>query len=597
MQSKQEPGATRKSRFLFLFFLGGLLCGESFEGSLSAGGQPSGELEVPAGVRVLKDLVYREVEGKRLHLDLYLPEEGERPLPLVIWVHGGGWRAGSKERPPAVGLTARGYALASLQYRLSSESKFPAQIEDCKAAVRWLRAHAGEYGLDPDRFGAWGSSAGGHLVALLGTAGEVPEWEKGEYLEFSSRVQAVCDFFGPTDFLKMDAAGSRIRHADPDSPESQLIGGPIEAYPERVARANPIRYVDLVDPPFLIVHGDQDELVPLHQSELLYQALREAEVPVVLQVLRGAGHGGTGFRLPGVQERVEALFDRHLKGGAGVSLSFSSRLDSYVFKKTPQGELGIHVHFPAGWTPQDRRPAVVFFFGGGWRAGNINQFLDQADYLAWRGMVAARADYRVRSRHGTAPQDCVEDGKSAIRWLRRNASRLGIDPSRIAAAGGSAGGHVALASFTTSGLEAEGEETSISSRPNLLVLFNPVFDVTVPGRLERVGSAPLARRISPLYHLTSDLPPSLLLFGDEDPLLEEGRRFVERARELGIETVLYIAEGQRHGFLNRSPWKEATLHLADTFLVRHGYLSGPVSFSPPPEAVLQKSGESPGRRK
>jgi hypothetical protein len=155
-----------------------------------------------AGVKSHRDLVYVEGGHERHKLDLYLPEKADGPLPLIIWVHGGGWQNGSKDGCPPLrgGYIERGYAVASINYRLSGHAVFPAQIEDCKAAIRWLRAHAKEYGLDAKRFGVWGSSAGGHLVALLGTSGDVKEFDVGANLDQSSRVQAVCDYYGPTDF-------------------------------------------------------------------------------------------------------------------------------------------------------------------------------------------------------------------------------------------------------------------------------------------------------------------------------------------------------------------------------------------------------------
>ena len=186
-----------------------------------------------------------------------------------------------------------GYAVASINYRLSHEAIFPAQIHDCKGAVRWLRAHAGEYGLDPARVGAWGDSAGGHLVALLGTSGDVAELEGtvGGNGEQSSRVQAVCDWFGPTDMLQIGGFPSDIDHNGPDSPEARLFGGPIHEKRDLVTQANPITYIRADAPPFLIVHGDRDPIVPLHQSELLADALRAAGVPVRLITVAGAGHG------------------------------------------------------------------------------------------------------------------------------------------------------------------------------------------------------------------------------------------------------------------------------------------------------------------
>jgi acetyl esterase/lipase len=206
-----------------------------------------------------------------------------------------------------------GYAIASINYRLSQHALFPAQIEDCKAAVRWLRAHAAQYGLDAARFGAWGPSAGGHLVAMLGTTGNVAELDVGEHLEASSRVQAVVDYFGPTDFLQMDAhrmPKGKV-HDAADSPESELVGGPIQENADRVAAANPITYVSPDAPPFLIVHGELDPLVPHHQSELLVAALKRAGVPVTFYTVVGAGHGG--FTDPAVPEMTRAFLAQHLK--------------------------------------------------------------------------------------------------------------------------------------------------------------------------------------------------------------------------------------------------------------------------------------------
>ncbi len=189
--------------------------------------QPQRRITLPPGVKALKDLEYGKASGRAMLLDLYLPEKGDKPVPLIIWIHGGAWMGGSKDGSgPALRFTANGYAVAHIGYRLSQEAKFPAQIYDCKAAVRWLRANATKYNLDPNKFVAWGSSAGGHLVTLLGTSGGVAELEGNDNdLKESSRVQAVVDWFGPTDFLRIGDAESDLHHNGPDSPESKLIGG------------------------------------------------------------------------------------------------------------------------------------------------------------------------------------------------------------------------------------------------------------------------------------------------------------------------------------------------------------------------------------
>jgi len=267
---------------------------------------------LPAGVVVHRDLAYVSGGHPRQVLDLYLPDLGPA-TPLIVWVHGGAFRIGSKEDRVPFEMLEQGYAIASLNYRLSQHALFPAQIEDCKAAVRWLRAHADTYGLDPSRFASWGESAGGHLAAMLGTASHERSFEVGEHLEHSSRVQAVLDFFGPTDFLQMDAhrLPEGMVHDMAESPESELVGGPIQERPAEVARANPVTYVTPEAPPFLIVHGDRDPLVPYHQSTLLAAALEAAGVPMTFSTVVGAGHGG--FDDPQIPILVHEFLAVHLR--------------------------------------------------------------------------------------------------------------------------------------------------------------------------------------------------------------------------------------------------------------------------------------------
>ena len=270
---------------------------------------------IPNGVTVYRDLAYVSGGHERQKLDLYLPVQGEN-RPLIIWIHGGAFRMGSKEGNQYDQLPfsylAEGYALASINYRLSQHAIFPAQIEDCKAAVRYLRAHASQYNLDPARFVAWGPSAGGHLSAMLGTAGHVNEFEVGEHLDVSSQVQAVVDYYGPTDFLQMDAQRlpDGMVHDPADSPESQLVGGAIQEHPEKVARANPITYVTKDVPPFLIVHGNNDPLVPYHQSVLLVEALQKVGADVTFYTVEGGGHGR--FTDPYVPELTKTFLTKHI---------------------------------------------------------------------------------------------------------------------------------------------------------------------------------------------------------------------------------------------------------------------------------------------
>ena len=274
-----------------------------------------GPARLPEGVQSHRDLAYVDNGHERHKLDLYLPKQAKGPLPLLIWVHGGGWQNGSKDGCPPLhaGYVERGYAVASLNYRLSGHAVFPAQIEDCKAAIRWLRAHADKFGLDPQRFGVWGSSAGGHLVALLGTSGEVKAFDVGAHLDQSSAVQAVCDYYGPTDFVAFVTTKGYESHAAANAPEAKLLGGTLEEKRELATQANPITHVSAGDPPFLIVHGDRDPVVPLNQSELLFEALKKAGVSVHFHTIEGAAHGGAGFSGPAIDTLVADFFAARLQ--------------------------------------------------------------------------------------------------------------------------------------------------------------------------------------------------------------------------------------------------------------------------------------------
>ena len=259
------------------------------------------------GAQIDRDIIYEKVGERSLPLDLDRPSGTDGVTPLVIWIHGGGWRGGSKKSPgPAAEMLKRGYAVASVEYRLSGEAIFPAAIEDCKAAVSFLRLNADKYNLDPKKFGVWGSSAGGHLVALLGTTNDVKLFDTHPVTKkASSAVQAVCDWFGPTDFLRMNDFKGSIDHDGANSPESLFIGGPIQANEAKSQRANPIHYVTASDPPMLLMHGDKDALVPYNQSELLYEALQKAGVKSTIYKVKNGGHG---FR--GADESREDLIDR-----------------------------------------------------------------------------------------------------------------------------------------------------------------------------------------------------------------------------------------------------------------------------------------------
>jgi acetyl esterase/lipase len=274
--------------------------------------------DAAGGVKSELGIPYVENGHDRQVLDLYLPDRPtEEAWPLVIWIHGGAWLGGDRAHPQVMYLVHEGFAVASIDYRLSQDAIWPAQIFDCKAAVRYLRANAAKYHLDADHFGVGGDSAGGHLAAVIGTSGDVKELEGNlGNLGTSSRVQAVLDLFGPTDLLmvgKQSGPDSFIRHDAPDSPESRLLGGAVQEKHELARTANPLTYIDRDDPPFLIMHGDADRVVPLGQSTLLAKALIDAGVEEMMKTVHGAGHEGPAFHTPENRRIVTEYFSQKLK--------------------------------------------------------------------------------------------------------------------------------------------------------------------------------------------------------------------------------------------------------------------------------------------
>ncbi len=557
----------------------------------------SREVQLPAGAKVERDIVYARVGDRKLLLDLYLPAKGSAPLPVIVWIHGGGWRSGSKgsggrARP----MLDRGYAVVDVSYRLSGEAIFPAQVEDCKAAVRWVRANAAKYGLDPDRIGAWGGSAGGHLVAFLGTAGDVKEFDTEANAEYSSRVQAVCDWFGPTDFLQMDKhslEGSRLIHDAPESPESRLVGGPIQDEPYRslAGKANPITYVTKDDPPFLIMHGDKDMSVPLHQSELLYDVLKKAGVDATLRVVKGAGHGLRGGEESSEKlfEIVADFFDKHLKTRKPRA---DSRSRSQA-RSRPQLRPPTYADVKYGPYERDKldfyqaesdkpTPVVVYIHGGGFRGGSKNSLnAGTLQELLDAGISVAAVEYRLIS---DKPLPAAHhDSLRALQFVRSKASQWNIDKERVGAFGGSAGAQICMwlafhdemadpsssdpvrrESSRLSCVATNGGQTTMDF--DWWMRWIPGYDKPHRDRTETFGDITeeelrnVLKDISALSLVTADDPPIFMSYGmrpdapvPDDPSRAQGWKvhhvmfgvkLKEKMDELGVEADLKYPDAQ-----------------------------------------------------
>lgn len=271
------------------------------------------------GVDVERDIEYGKGSDVSLKLDLFRPkEQSKEPLPAVIWIHGGGWRAGDKRNEEnAILLAKAGYVAASINYRLSDVAPFPAAVEDCKCAVRWLRANAKKYGVDPEKIGVWGGSAGGHLALMVAVADDSAGLEgKGGNEKVSSRVAAACSWFGPAEFT-VEWKNANVESA---SVLRLFLGGTRDEKPEAYKLASPVTHVSKDDPPILMIHGDKDKVVPFSQSEIMLAKLKEAGVEATLVTVKNGGHGfrptGDGKIEPSLDEirrTTVEFFDKRLK--------------------------------------------------------------------------------------------------------------------------------------------------------------------------------------------------------------------------------------------------------------------------------------------
>ena len=288
------------------------------------------------------------------------------------------------------------------------------------------------------------------------------------------------------------------------------------------------------------------------------------------------------------QEKPKAKNGAKAKATQAADAPLPEGVKEFTYKQTPQGDLKLLVHYPPDWKATDKCPAILFFFGGGWKNGTPAQFLNQATYLATRGVVAVRADYRVQSRQQTTPESAVEDAKSAVRWVRLRAAELGVDPQRIVASGGSAGGHLAACTGMTDAFEAKNEDAKVSSRPNAMVLFNPALDMAAldvakqwpEGKGNGKEIVPL---IDPARFIKSGVVPTVIFFGTADRMLDHARAFADKSKALGNRCEVFTASEQPHGFFNRAPWQDVTLRQTDVFLTSLGYLKGDPTVKTPSE--------------
>ena len=538
------------------------------------------------GLHYEMGLVYGKADGKDLLMDCIYPKGIPEPLPCVLWIHGGGWashdltRVYRPERQMAE-LAKLGFVCASIDYRLSDEAVFPAQLEDCKCAVRYLRAHAEELHIDPKHIASWGESAGGHLAAMLAVTNDMEEFEgSGGWSEMSSNVQAAVAWYPPCDLPALQHYYGK--EADIIA---KLVGVPIDdaSFEKKAWYASPACYVSRKLPPMLLMHGDRDSLVPHAQSEDFCKSARAAGNPVRLITVHDQGHGF--FDGQEYAHAIENFFFQHLKGvdrarelmkGEGGHVVWEPPFDwaaadirylpDQVFA-TPQG-----IELKADWflpkKAQHPMPVVVWFHGGGWRSEELNRRYRPDHILAAlcrRGFACVSADYRLLQQ---APYPApIEDARCVIRYIRAKANEMDLDSEHIGVWGESAGAATALLLGVGEYLpeqEGNGGYAEYSSRVQAVCswygfanhikqaelsgmeqnhFINVTYDIDGPGAKKLYHESVFA-------YANRSLPPFLLMHGSADPLvpLWQSVDLYNELKSWGNDVELYIVPGEVHGF-------------------------------------------------
>jgi len=581
--------------------------------------------------RQFTDLAYAG-DSPAQRLDIYLPETGDGLFPVVVHVHGGAFAFGDKadgHLDAWLPLLEQGFAIASVNYRMSGEAAFPAAAIDCRQAVRWLKLNAHRFGLDPRRIIPLGGSAGGNLAALLAMnvpngdfPGEPPAGPYGA----DATVACAIDMFGPTDFTSMDAQArangfSETTHDSPDSPESRYLGRPVPEVAELAAQADPATYASPRMSPLLVQHGDRDATVPSEQSAHLVDVIRrEAGEPMVtFQTMRGARHDDPAFSSPANLKVIADFIDKHAPGLPFVKPCLVSPadfpdstwdapgmtvVDADLTPRHGMVRLGVEyanksgmaLHLQVILPPMAmsepgqplacRFPLVVYVQGSAWQEQELGQALPALVDFSNRGYVVAIVEYRP-SFVATFPAQ-IRDARTAIRFLRDHAAQFAIDPTRVVMWGDSSGGHTTVLTYLTEDDQEYSDEPvddlgiacyvdyygpSNIARMNEEPSIQNHVDATSPEGLligERdVWANPQA--VVPtvaMNHIDPDkkLRPLLIMHGDKD-------RLVPFAQSVALYQALVkvgapVRFYQLHGADHGGPafWQKPVLDIVDEFL-------------------------------
>lgn len=548
--------------------------------------------QTPAASPTSSDISYDDADPAQV-LDLYRANS-ERPVPAVVYIHGGGWRAGSKSRVPAylLNLVAEGWiSLISIEYRFTDVEVHPAQVNDCARAIQFIRRNAAEWNIDPSKIGAIGNSAGAHLSLWLALHDDVANPDSEDPVEQeSSRISCAIGLAGPTDWGLLD----NLEHQHPAY--RQLLGyepGTLaaEMAVEKMASVSPISFASKDDPPVLIVHGDADKIVPVAHARRLHQALVKVGAPSHLRIVPDGGHA-----MPKTPEDVKvivAFIRRHLlpkpkpTGTTRIDPEIDARLETHAdltYASYGGRELQLDLYRSADMG-KAKLPGILCIHGGGWFRGNRRGMENLAKTLATEGYVAATITYRLS---GESPfPAAIHDCKAAVRWMRANAKEFGIDPNRIGAIGLSAGGHLTALLGTSAGveeLEGAGGHGAFSSEIQAYLPLGAQTDA-MSERIRDISRTSEAwqkflggsqeerteayRLASPMTHLDRSDPPALLMSGEFDDPSTRGEFFRKRMKEMGLPTGFIPIDGAPHAFLGGQNWFDQCASEAIRFFDEH----------------------------
>ncbi|MDZ4850269.1 MAG: alpha/beta hydrolase fold domain-containing protein [Pirellulaceae bacterium] len=476
-------------------------------------------------------------------------------------------------------IAKQGYVCMRVEYRTrGKDGVLPGvDIADAVSAIRWVRGHTASLGVASDRIVAAGGSSGGYLAASLfafesrfPTAGDP---------SISARPNAILLYSPLIDWLEVGSMS-----------ENFLVV--LNGDRELGARISPARHWKQDCPPTLVMVGSEEP--PFKTVEAFAEKWKAAGAPMELFVAEGGEHGffGKPAWLDKTIVRTEAFLRENHLSASEASAKTSSNTppgDKQVYKTIGERKLSLSLHFPSDWKFADKRPAIVFWGGGGFNptkgdtlgievanAGPGQAFKEEAEHFAKLGLVSIRVEYRKRKIDNVLPDKAVEDAKSAMRWVRSNAERLGIDPNRIVACGGSSGGHLAASVATLAEFDSADDDLRFSAKPNAMMLHFPLLDFLEGGTrsmpfLDALdGDRDLGERLSPARHWNKDLPPTLVLIGTQDPMYEYLKSFAEKWQATGSNLTLFVGEGGGHGFSTTPAWRERSMACMEDFLRKVG---------------------------